>query len=151
MKRYIKCSTSTGSDFTVIQEIYDDGMEFMTTGNATPVYTQEYPVNFDEVVSAYPGSMQYALRGWTDETFKAGDMITDTTFATYVKRVISEERMFDDYKKYVYQHDEFPDPCRNVEVRINNPQCLPSAEEERRKQSEELGKYLGRVLGLGRQ
>ena len=139
---------STG-DFTVIQEIYGDGYVYMTEDNVEPVYTQEYDVNLDEVLTKYPEVEKYALKGWTDETFKAGDIITKTHFAKYVEFTVGDEQMYADYKKYVAQHPEFPDPVRQIEVRINNPKCLPSAEEERRKQSEELGKRLGKMLGLG--
>lgn len=150
MKIYIKSSTDTKSDFTVIQNIYSDGMEYMENTDTPPVYTQEYPVNLDEVLSAYPDAEKYALKGWIDETFKAGDLITETTFGSYVKYVISENQMFGDYKKYVKSHPGLPDPCRSVEVRINNPKCLPSAAAESQKRSEEMGRYLGRKLGLKR-
>ena len=150
MKRYIRSSTNTGSDFTVIQEIYLDGVAYMTEVNETPDYIQEYDVNLDEVVAKYPEVTKYALKDWTDETFKAGDIITKTAFAAYVKNTVSEDVMYSDFLKYVKQQPVTNHPCRHLEVRINNPQCLPSAEEERRKQGEELGKYLGRMLGLGR-
>ena len=138
------------SDFTVIQEIYDDGYAYMTEENVEPIYTQEYDVSLAEVLTKYPEAEKYALKGWTDETFKPGDIITQTHFAKYVEYTVGDEQMYADYKDYVAQHPEFNKPCRQIEVRINNPSCLPSGEEERRKQSEELGKRLGKMLGLGR-
>lgn len=147
----VMASTDIGTgDFTVIQEIYDDGYAYMTEDNVEPVYTQEYDVNLAEVLTKYPEAEKYALKGWTDETFKPGDLITRTHFAKYIEFTVGDEQMYSDFKAYVKQHPEFPDPVRNIEVRINNPGCLPSAEEERRKQSEELGKRLGKMLGLGR-
>lgn len=136
-------------DFTVIQEIYDD---FYEPDNVPPVYTQEYEVNLDEVLAKYPQVANRALKDWSDETFKAGDMITDTLFAHYVEYVVQGEsdQLYSDFKDYVAQHPELPDPYREIEVRINNPQCLPSAEEIRRRHSEEMGRYLGKMLGLGR-
>lgn len=150
MKRYIKSSNTHPSDFTVIQEVYSDGVEFMN-GDATPVYTMEYDVMLDEVVNAYPEPVKLALKGWTDETFNAGDDITRTTMSHYVKRIIGEDKMYSDFRKYVNDHrDELSDPVRHITVIINNPSCLPSAAEERRIQSEKLGKYLGEMLGMGR-
>lgn len=147
----IMASTDIGaSDFTVIQEIYDDGYVYMTEENVEPVYTQEYDVSLAEVLAEYPEATKYALKGWTDETFKPGDIITKTHFANYIKFTVGDDQMYSDFKSYVAQHPEFNEPCRQIEVRINNPSCLPSGEEERRKQSEELGKRLGKMLGLGR-
>lgn len=139
---------STG-DFTVIQEIYDD---FNEPDKVQPVYIQEYEVNLDEVLAKYPKVVEYALKNWSDETFKAGDIITNTDFAKYVEFIARGEsdRLYSDFKDYVAQHPELPDPYREIEVRINNPQCLPSAEEIRRRHSEEMGRYLGRKLGIGR-
>lgn len=139
-------------DFTVIQKIYDDGYAYMTKDNVEPVYIQEYDVDLDEVLAAYPRIFEGAMKGWTDETFKAGDIITEGHYAAFgfIERIIGDEQMYSDFKAYVKQHPEFPDPKRQIEIRIDNPKCLPSAEEERRKQGEELGKRLGKMLGLGR-
>jgi hypothetical protein len=151
MKRYIRSSSNTRKgDFTVIQEVYSDGVESMIS-NVPPVYTMEYDVMLDEVKNAYPEQVKLALKGWTDETFNAGDDITRTTMAPYIKWTVKDDNMYSDYKKYVSEHrDEFPDPARQITVIINNPSCLPSAAEERRIQSEKLGKYLGEMLGIGR-
>lgn len=155
LDRFEACDNITAStngsqgDFTVIQEIYDD---FNEPDNVPPVYTQEYEVNLDEVLAKYPKVANRALEDWSDETFKAGDMITNTLFARYVENVVRGEsdQLYSDFKDYVAQHPELPDPCREIEVRINNPQCLPSAEEIRRRHSGEMGRYLGKKLGLGR-
>ncbi len=150
MKRYIKSSNTHTSDFTVIQGVYSDGMEYME-GNAIPVYTMEYDVMLDEVEHAYPERVKLALEGWTDETFNAGDDITRTTMAHYIQWTVGNDKMYSDFKNYVRDHrDELSDPVRDITVIINNPSCLPSAAEERRIQSEKLGKYLGEMLGLGR-
>lgn len=147
-------SIDTGSDFTVIQEIYDDGYVYMTEENVEPVYIQEYGVNLGEVLAICPRIFDGAMKGWTDETFKAGDIITEGDYAAFgfIKRVVGgeQDQMYSDFKAYVKQHPEFPDPTRHIEIRINNPKCLPSAAEERRKQGEELGKRLGQMLGLRR-
>lgn len=155
LDRFEVCNDITAStngsqgDFTVIQEIYDD---FNEPDNVPPVYTQEYEVNLDEVLAKYPKVANRALEDWSDETFKAGDMITNTLFARYVENVVrgDSDQLYSDFKDYVAQHPELPDPCREIEIRINNPQCLPSAEEIRRRHSEEMGRYLGKKLGLGR-
>lgn len=147
----VMASTNSGtSDFTVIQNIYDDGPYSATHSNVPPIYTQEYGVNLDEVMSAYPDAMKSALKFYTDETFNAGDDVTKTVFADYVRFVVGEDTMYPDYKEYVKQHPEFTDPCRQIAVIINNPKCLPSAEKYRRDQGETLGRYLGKKLGLGR-
>ena len=152
MKRYIKSNyaTNTTSDFTVIQEIYRDGMEYMEEINSQPAYTQEYGVNLDEVMTKFPEQMKIALKDITDETFKSGELISDTLLAKCVSRVIGEDTMYGDFNDYVHQHKELPDPVRHIEVRINNPKCLPSAEEYRSQQGKALGKYIGRKLGLSR-
>ena len=47
-------------------------------------------------------------------------------------------------------HEEFKDPVRNIEVRVNNVECFPSAVEKRKLEAKQLGKYLGKKLGIGR-
>lgn len=157
LDRFEACDDITAStngsqgDFTVIQGIYED---FNEPDGLSPVCTQEYDVNLDEVLAKYPQVANRALKDWSDETFKAGDMITNTLFARYVEYIAQGEgesdQLYSDFKDYVAQHPELPDPYREIEVRINNPQCLPSAEEIRRRHSEEMGKYLGEKLGLRR-
>ena len=148
----IQASTDPAtSDFTVIQNIYSDGVEYMTKDNVMPVYTQEYGANLADITAEHPTIFDGAMKGWTDETFKPGDILTEGRYAAFgfIKRAVGSD-MYADYKDYVSQHPEFPDPCRDIEIRINNPKCLPSAEEQRRREGEAMGRWLGQKLGIGR-
>ena len=149
MKLFIRESYDNSvGDFTVIQTIYPDD-EYMTDDSAEPVDIQEYPVNLDEVVSEFHGPIESALKGWNDETFNAGDDITNTSFGHFVQILVRDE-LESDFRDFVNQNRDLPNPYRTVKVRINNPQCLPSAEEERRRNGRELGRRVGRMLGLNR-
>lgn len=148
--------TSGKGDFTVIQEIYDDCEAYMDdVDGVKPVHTIEYDVNLDDILAMEPhmfDSKHGPMRGWTDETFKAGDAITEGGYYAFgfIKNAVSDDKMYADYKAYVAEHPEFKDPCRQIEIRINNPKCLPSAEKQRQKEAKEMGKFLGKKLGLNR-
>lgn len=139
------------SDFTVYEEIITNGDEWLERDDNAPdliCATFAYPVDMDEVRANCPEGVAAWEKVLDNETFKAGDELHHD-FASMVRAAV-EEFAYRDFQEYIRKHRELPDPVRNIRVVINNPDCLPNAEARRKARVEELGRYLGRVLGLGR-
>lgn len=139
------------SDFTVFEDVIADGVAWMTQEGEGDLVTATfaYPVDIDEVKAKRPEAVEAWFKFLDNESFCEGDELHHE-FASLV-RGVAEERGYNDFKQYVQEHEaELPDPCRRVRVVINNPNCLPSADERRRREGEELGRLLGRLLGLGK-
>lgn len=137
------------SDFTVYEDIISNGEEWLTRDNANDliVATFAYPVDMQEVRELRPDAVAAWEKVLDSETFAAGDELHHE-FASLVRHV-AEEKAYGEYKRYTHAN-KLPDPVRNIRVVINNPNCLPDAEERRRQHSRELGLYIGRLLGLGK-
>ena len=136
-------------DFTVIQSIYADGYEYLTKEDVKPSLIQEFDVSLEEVHKKSPKAVEAWFEVLTDETFVNGQIMKHE-FAHLVISVLEDEVLYPGFKAYVRNHEEFKDPVRNIEVRVNNVECFPSAVEKRRLEAKQLGEYLGKKLGIGR-
>ena len=136
-------------DFTVIQKIYSDGVEFMTKDNVEPVMIQEYDFNIDDVRKIREKGVDAWFKTLTDETYNVGQIISaPNEWAIFLESVV-EEQAYEDFKAYIAHHPEFREPSRQMEVRINNVDCYPSAKEKRQREGEALGRWIGKKLNIG--
>ena len=137
------------SDFTVYEDVISDCDIWLETDSVEGLIAEtfEYHVDMEDIKKAYPQIFTW-YKNIDNETFKAGQEIR-YDFADLIIKLV-EANAYDDYRQYIHTHQNLKNPCRHLKVIVNNPDCFPSAEEKRKRESRELGKFLGKALGLNK-